>query len=103
MTYIQAPRLTELEIEALLGDVNLARFCSLNPDGTIHAVPVNFRYKNGRLLIATPSASRKAKNAKRDGNVTVLVDATGPQASDFKGAIIYGTLGCGSSHRCPTV
>ncbi len=41
-------------------------------------------------MIATPKASRKARNLQRDGTVTVLVDVVGDKASDFRGAVVYG-------------
>ncbi|MFQ5837610.1 MAG: pyridoxamine 5'-phosphate oxidase family protein [Thermoplasmata archaeon] len=90
MVYTQPPYLTDEEMESFLKEANTARFCSLNPDGTIHAVPVSYKYEKGRILIVTPAASRKARNVKRNRNVTVLVDVSGKRISDFKGAIIYG-------------
>ena len=39
------------------------------------------------ILIATPEASRKAKNVARNENVTVLVDVSGPPT---RGVIVYG-------------
>jgi len=56
----------------------------------IHRVPVSYKYKNGRILVATPEGSRKARNAKREGTVTVPIYVFGEKISDFKGAIIYG-------------
>jgi nitroimidazol reductase NimA-like FMN-containing flavoprotein (pyridoxamine 5'-phosphate oxidase superfamily) len=90
MAYTQPPHLTDEELEALLEEAKIARFCSLNPDGTIHAVPVNHKYENGRILIVTPAASRKARNVSRNGAVTVLIDVEGERVSDFKAAIVYG-------------
>ena len=77
------------EIRTLLKEANTARFCSLNPNGTIHAATVNYKYGKGRILFATPEASRKAKNTERNGNVTLLVDIAGT-GLDAKGVIIYG-------------
>ncbi len=90
MGYTQSPHLTAEELESLLTEAIFARFCSFNPDGTIHAVPVNFRYRDGHILVVTPEASRKARNVARDKTVTILVDVVGERLSDFKGAIIYG-------------
>lgn len=90
MGYTQPPHLTDEEVESLLKEASTARFCSLNPDGTIHAVPVSYRYERGRILFVTPAASRKARNANRNANVTVLIDVSGKRISDFKGALIYG-------------
>ncbi len=93
MVYTQAPRLTEEEIEALLKETNTARICSLNSDGTIHAATVNYKYENGRVLITTPEASRKARNVTRNKNVTVLIDTVGDKLSDHKGVMIQGKAG----------
>ena len=87
MGYTQAPPLKSEEIESFLREAKIARFCSLNRDGTIHAVPVWFRYENGQIVVVTPVASCKARNVKRNCNVTVLVDVEKwPQ----KGVIVYG-------------
>lgn len=90
MVYTQAPPLTSQEIESLLNEAKIARFCSLNPDGTIHATPVNYKYEDERIIIATPAVSRKARNVKRNRNVTILIDTVGEHISDFKGVVIYG-------------
>lgn len=90
MKWTQPPHLTDEELEALLEEAYLARFCSLNPDGTIHAVPVCYKYENGRILINTPKASRKVRNVMSNGTVTVLIDVVGEKLSDYKGAIVYG-------------
>ncbi len=87
MTYTQAPPLTDEEIKALLKEAPIARICSFNQDGTIHAAPVWFKYENGCIVLTTPKASRKARNIKRNKHVTVLIDIEGPST---KGVIIYG-------------
>jgi nitroimidazol reductase NimA-like FMN-containing flavoprotein (pyridoxamine 5'-phosphate oxidase superfamily) len=79
--------MTKEEIESLLTTAQIARFCSLNEDGTIHAAPVWYRYANGEIIIATPNASRKVSNIRRNRNVTILVDVEEPTV---KGVLIYG-------------
>ena len=87
MSYTQSPHMTEGEVDSLLKEAKVARFCSHNADGTIHAAPVWFTYEDGRILIATPERSVKARNVRRDGKVTVLVDVYGPPT---RGVIVYG-------------
>jgi PPOX class probable F420-dependent enzyme len=88
MTYTQSPNMTEGEINDLLKEAKVvARFCSHNADGTIHAAPVWFTYEGGKVLVATPERSVKARNIRRDGRVTVLVDVHGPPT---RGVIVYG-------------
>ena len=76
MTYTQPPRMTREEIDSLIRDAKIARFCSHNQDGTIHATPVWYKYENGQIIVGTPVASRKARNVRRDGNVTVLIEVS---------------------------
>jgi len=47
---------------------------TLNPDGTIHAVPVWYRYLDGKLRIITGRGSRKHRNAVRSGRATLCID-----------------------------
>ncbi len=75
------------EIETLLKEARIARVCCHNEDGTIHATPTWFRYENGFVRIPIMSDSRKARNIKRNKNVTILIDVVNPP----KGVIIYGT------------
>jgi len=87
MPYTQAPHLTKEEIETFLKDAKTARLCSFNENGTIHAVPLWFKYDNERIVIASPEHSRKTRNIIRNPNVTLLVDVLEPQ---IRGVIVYG-------------
>jgi nitroimidazol reductase NimA-like FMN-containing flavoprotein (pyridoxamine 5'-phosphate oxidase superfamily) len=89
LSYTQSPHLTEEEIENFLKTEKIARFCSLNKDNTIHATPVWFNYVNKNIIIGTPDTSRKARNVRRNKNVTVLVDRV---EAPTQGVIIYGEV-----------
>jgi nitroimidazol reductase NimA-like FMN-containing flavoprotein (pyridoxamine 5'-phosphate oxidase superfamily) len=80
-------RLEKAEIEPLLQEARIARFCCHNEDGTIHATPVWFKYMNGKIVVLTPDRSRKARNIKHNKNVTILIDVVKPA----RGVMIYGT------------
>jgi len=82
----QAPPLTREEIESLLKEKNIARICSHNKDGTIHAAPVSYIYTNGQIVIGSIALSRKTRNIKRNNNVTVLID----KEESSTGILIYG-------------
>jgi len=97
VVYTQPPPLTDEEIESFLKQAKVARFCSLNEDGTIHAVPVWYRYEDGRIMVATPAASRKARNVRRNRNVTLLIDVSEGGVWP-KGVIICGKA---ESRRMP--
>ena len=87
LSYTQPPHLMNDEIESLLEEAKIARFCSHNKDGTIHATPVWYRYEGGKIVLGTPIKSQKARNVERNNNVTFLVDVEGPPT---RGIIIYG-------------
>ena len=74
LTYTQSPPMSVQEAESFLREAKIARFCSLNKDGTIHAAPVWYKYENGEIIVATPPASRKARNVRRNENVAILID-----------------------------
>jgi len=87
MVYTQPPALTKEEISQFLEEAKIARICSINKDGTIHAVPVWFYYEDGNIIIGTPKKSRRAGNIKRNNNVTILIDEVG---TPTRGVIFYG-------------
>jgi hypothetical protein len=83
----QAPPLTSQEVESVLKEARYARICTHNRDGTIHAMPVAYRYVNGQILIFSLRNSRKNKNIERNNDVTVLIDTENP----LRGILIHGT------------
>lgn len=90
LSYTQSPHLTDEEIESFLKKAIVARFCSLNADGTIHAVPVWYSYLEGKIVVATPVASRKARNVRLNENVTLLIDDSETRGVWPKGVVVYG-------------
>jgi len=96
LPYTQSPHLSDEEIENLLKKAMVARFCSLNANGTIHAVPVWYSFMDGKIVVATPVSSRKARNVRRNGNVTLLVDDSGTRGAWPKGVIVYGEAKVGT-------
>jgi len=87
MSYTQAPHLTDEEIEEFLKEAPTARICSINEDGTIHGVPVWFKYVSGQFIITTPEKSRKIRNIVRNNNVTLIIDIGSPS---IRGVTVYG-------------
>jgi len=87
MSYSQAPHLTDKEIDDFLKEARTATICSINEDGTIHGVPVWFKYENGQFIIMTPEKSQKARNIAKSNNVTLLIYVESP---DIRGVIVYG-------------
>jgi nitroimidazol reductase NimA-like FMN-containing flavoprotein (pyridoxamine 5'-phosphate oxidase superfamily) len=81
----QPPPLTSEEVKSLLEENSTARICTFNKDGTIHAVPVSYRYIDDQIVIGSIASSRKTRNIRRNKNVTVLIDNEKAQ-----GILIYG-------------
>ncbi len=85
--YPQAFPMTQQEVETFLALPLIAKLSTYNKDGTIHTVPIWYKYNNGEVLLGTQEISQKVQNIKRDSRVTVLVDTTEPE---LKGVILYG-------------
>lgn len=61
--------------EAALEILDHARYAILgtvNPDGSVHLVPVMFRLDAGRIFVQTSAATRKVRNVARCQEATVL-------------------------------
>ncbi len=87
MSYTQSPPLSPDEVLEFLNQMTVARVCTHNKDGSIHAAPIWFYYESGKVIFGTPDQSVKAKNLRRDNRITILVDDDGPPT---RGVLIYG-------------
>ena len=85
--YPQAHAMPRDEMESFLARPLIAKLCTHNADGSIHIVPIWFKYSHGEILLGTQEVTHKVRNIKRDGRVTVLVDAAEPALG---GVIMYG-------------
>ena len=90
--------LSDEETESMLKESRIAVICSKNKNGTIHAMPVWFKYIDDEIVILTPSDSRKARNFERDNQVTVLNEERDP----VRGLMIYGKAEIDRSDPLPT-
>jgi hypothetical protein len=85
--YPQAYPMTGEEVDNFLALPLIAKLSTKNKDGTIHTVPIWFKYHKKQIFLGTQEISQKVQNIKRDSRVTVLVDTTEPR---LKGVILYG-------------
>jgi nitroimidazol reductase NimA-like FMN-containing flavoprotein (pyridoxamine 5'-phosphate oxidase superfamily) len=81
------PPLTDNELDSFLMQAPIARLCTHNSNGSIHAAPIWFKYDNGEILFGTQDDSRRITNIKKNSDVTVVVDT---EATPYKGVVIYG-------------
>lgn len=86
--YPQAKPFVPDAIEQFLAQPLVAKLCTHNADGTIHSVPIWFKYHAGEFLFGTQEMTKKVKNIKRNNKATVLVETTEP---NLKGIMVYGT------------
>lgn len=86
--YPQAKPFIPDDIARFLAQPLVAKLSTHNDDGTIHTVPIWFKYHEGEFLFGTQDVSRKIQNIRRDNRVTVLVETTDP---NLKGIMVYGT------------
>ena len=55
-----------------------ATLATIDADGTPHAVPIWYVYRDGTLYVATQSSSRKARNVLDRPTATLVVDSREP-------------------------
>lgn len=88
--YPQAQPFANDEVEPFLARPLIAKLCTHNEDGTIHIVPIWFRYENGEFLLGTQEVSRKVKNIKHNKTVSLLIDTQEPT---LQAVIVQGLAG----------
>jgi PPOX class probable F420-dependent enzyme len=77
------------ETELLLDEGRTMTMCTINHDGTIHAVAMWYGFLDGGLAIETKSKSQKAVNLRRDPRITCLVEA-GESYGELRGVELVG-------------
>ncbi|MHB8244063.1 MAG: pyridoxamine 5'-phosphate oxidase family protein [Acidimicrobiales bacterium] len=82
-------KMTEEEIAAFLAERRVATMCTLNHDGTIHAVAMWYGFLEGCVAIETKAKSQKAQNLRRNGNMTLLIEA-GEAYDQLRGVELVG-------------
>lgn len=78
------------ELRTLLDENYLATFCTTNPNGTIHAVPVWYRYDGDAFWVLTGADTRKTKNLRLDSPVSLSIVQTKTETEPTRIALVYG-------------
>ena len=81
--------MSQAEVTAFLAERRNATLCTLNPDGSIHAVAMWYGFLGGRLAVHTKAKSQKARNLARDARMTCLVEA-GERYEELRGVELVG-------------
>ena len=77
------------EVSAFLAERRTATMCTINVDGSIHAVAMWYGFADGRLAVQTKAKSQKAQNVRRDPRMTCLVEA-GERYEELRGVELVG-------------
>lgn len=85
----RAIAMTPAEIAAFLAERHHATMCTLNLDGTIHAVAMWYGFLDGNLAVHTKAKSQKVQNLRRNPTMTWLVEA-GTSYEELRGVELVG-------------
>ena len=83
--------MTAEEVDAFLEESRIMTMCTLNHDGTIHAVAMWFGFLDGCIAIETKAKSQKARNLLRNPTMTVVMEA-GERYEELRGVELVGTV-----------
>ena len=78
-------------VRELLGKRLVGVLATLEPDGSVHAVPLWFALGDEAILLATGSRSRKVRNLERDPRATLVLHDSRP-GFEVCGASIRGRV-----------
>ena len=83
-------KMTDAEVDAFLHERRPMSLCSINHDGSIHAVAMWYGFLEGAVAFETKAKSQKVQNLRRDPRITVLVE-DGDYYEELRGVELVGT------------
>jgi PPOX class probable F420-dependent enzyme len=82
-------KMTPAEIEAFLGERRPMSMCSINHDGSIHAVAMWYGFVDGLVAVETKAKSQKVQNIRRNPTLTCLFE-DGDVYEELRGVELVG-------------
>jgi PPOX class probable F420-dependent enzyme len=82
-------RMTDEEIDAFLHERRPMTMCTLNHDGSIHAVAMWYGFVDGTVAIETKAKAQKSVNLGRDTRITLLFE-DGDYYEELRGVELVG-------------
>jgi PPOX class probable F420-dependent enzyme len=82
-------KMTPAEVDAFLRGRRTTTLCSINHDGSIHAVAMWYGFLEGALAVETKAKSQKVRNLRRDPRITCLVE-DGEYYEELRGVELVG-------------
>jgi PPOX class probable F420-dependent enzyme len=83
-------KMTPDEIDAFLHERRPMTMCTLNHDGSIHAVAMWYGFLDGSIAIETKGKAQKAVNLSRDAKLTCMFE-DGDYYEELRGVELVGT------------
>lgn len=88
-------KMTSEDIESLFENAYTTMFCSHNKDGTIHAAPIWYNYRDGVFYFVSIKKTRRVANLKHNNTVSLAFLEQGSKAGEEGGipskcALVYG-------------
>ncbi len=77
------------EVAAFLDESRSLCMCTINLDGSVHAVAMWYGLIDGQVVVQTKGKSQKAMNLRRDARLTVLIEA-GEAYDELRGVELVG-------------
>jgi PPOX class probable F420-dependent enzyme len=82
-------KMTEEEIDSFLRERRPVTLCSINHDGSIHAVAMWYGFLEGAVAFETKAKSQKAVNLRRDPRITCMAEE-GDYYEELRGVELVG-------------
>lgn len=82
-------KMTQDEIDEFLSGRRTMTMCTINHDGTIHAVAMWYGFLEGAVAIETKAKSQKVQNLRRNPTLTMLVE-DGDTYEELRGVELVG-------------
>jgi len=83
-------KMTPEEVEAFLHERRPMTMCTLNHDGSIHAVAMWYGFVDGSIAVETKAKAQKAVNLRRDPRITCMFE-DGDYYEELRGVELVGT------------
>lgn len=82
-------KMTSAEVDAFLHERRPMTLCSMNHDGSIHAVAMWYGFLEGCVAFETKAKSQKAQNLRRDPHMTCMAE-DGDYYEELRGVELVG-------------
>ncbi len=87
-------KMTPEDLEGMFEDAYTTIFCSHNKNGTIHAAPIWYRYRDGVFYFVSIKKTKRVANVKRNSIVSLSFLVQGSKTDEgnipSKCALVYG-------------